>query len=576
MTETRHVINALPLVAEALGRKFNVKVRIGGQRAYTNGRDIHIPALPLDADETVLRLARGYLDHEAAHLRITDFNALKEAQLTDTEKHVCNILEDYMVERRLAEIYPGCLENFSWLIRHLFLKESDTQDTKDHSPANTVFNWLLISLRALTVPELMKEKARLATALDRDFPGLREKLEPLVDTVPGVCVHTQACISMAKTLVAVLESYVKANASKKEENREAGNQPARENHTDKTADGKGDCQDKPSGPASTKEANPAEEDVGSEGDVRDDPVEALREALENPSSLEEQDAGRLAGKLLEEAGKVDSCSRLSVAVALPFGGSSLSAAEIAGIRRTTAALRTRLSALLQTQVLTGKCPGRRGRIDTRRIARLAVCEMGIFMRHALKQGISTAVHILLDASFSMQSRDRITLASHACYAVADALQNIPGVGVAVTVFPNGWCPHEEGNLRLATVATVLAHKQKLHPRFRIHCNGSTPMAEALWWVAQQMSLLHEQRKLLLILSDGEPDDLGETLNALRVCRMQGIEVCGLGIQTTAMQQLLPGKQARAIYDLNDLAPAMFDLLRAKLLKTPGGRNEDAA
>lgn len=121
MENVKHLINALPLVADALGRKYGVKVNIGGSKAYTDGQNIHLPALPLEADEAILNLARGYLDHEAAHLRITNFKAVENASLTPVEKHVWNILEDFMVERKLASIYPGCAHNFNWLIRHLFL-----------------------------------------------------------------------------------------------------------------------------------------------------------------------------------------------------------------------------------------------------------------------------------------------------------------------------------------------------------------------------------------------------------------------------------------------------------------------
>ncbi len=166
MIKSKHIMNALPLVADALGRKYGVRVHIGGEHAYTNGRDIHIPSLPLDADETALNLARAYLDHESAHLRATDFEALVQAGLSQIEKHVWNILEDRMVEQKLAAVYPGCRNNLNWLIKHLFLNEN-TADVAEEPDAPTldIFNWLLISVRALDVHELEKEKDRLAQRL---------------------------------------------------------------------------------------------------------------------------------------------------------------------------------------------------------------------------------------------------------------------------------------------------------------------------------------------------------------------------------------------------------------------------
>ena len=58
----KHIIKALPLLASVLGRKYGVEVRIGGDQAFTNGNIIQLPSLPLDGDENVIGLLRGYLD----------------------------------------------------------------------------------------------------------------------------------------------------------------------------------------------------------------------------------------------------------------------------------------------------------------------------------------------------------------------------------------------------------------------------------------------------------------------------------------------------------------------------------
>ncbi|NHZ45289.1 hypothetical protein [Nitratidesulfovibrio liaohensis] len=112
MLDARAVMRSLPLVASVLGRKCGVTVTIGGTEAYTDGSVIHLPALPVDAPDTFLALARGYIDQEAAHLRDTDFAALKAANLTPLEHHVWNIIEDWRVENRLVAAFPGCRGNF--------------------------------------------------------------------------------------------------------------------------------------------------------------------------------------------------------------------------------------------------------------------------------------------------------------------------------------------------------------------------------------------------------------------------------------------------------------------------------
>ena len=44
----KDILNCLPLLASVLGDRYGVQVRIGGSGAYTDGKVIHIPALPLD------------------------------------------------------------------------------------------------------------------------------------------------------------------------------------------------------------------------------------------------------------------------------------------------------------------------------------------------------------------------------------------------------------------------------------------------------------------------------------------------------------------------------------------------
>jgi len=61
----KHIIRSLPLLASILGRKYGVQVRIGGQEASTDGNVISLPDLPLDCDDTLLGLIRGYIDHGA-------------------------------------------------------------------------------------------------------------------------------------------------------------------------------------------------------------------------------------------------------------------------------------------------------------------------------------------------------------------------------------------------------------------------------------------------------------------------------------------------------------------------------
>jgi hypothetical protein len=120
MIKTRDIMACLPLVASILGDRYGVKVVIGGKKAATDGTTIHLPTLPLDCDEDLLLLARGFCDHEAAHIRHTDFEAFRLAKLTPVQTHLWNTIEDWRVEELLVSIFPGCRHNFQRLIQRFF------------------------------------------------------------------------------------------------------------------------------------------------------------------------------------------------------------------------------------------------------------------------------------------------------------------------------------------------------------------------------------------------------------------------------------------------------------------------
>jgi hypothetical protein len=150
---------------------------------------------------------------------------------------------------------------------------------------------------------------------------------------------------------------------------------------------------------------------------------------------------------------------------------------------------------------------------------------------------------------------RIRLAGQVCHSVAKTLEMI-GVNTGVTAFPgnnDNSCP------QFYTVAPVVRHGQKVHNRFLMNASGSTPMGEALWWTMREMLTLKENRKLILIITDGDPDSRENTIEAIKTAGQMNIEVYGIGIESHYINSLLPESSIN-ITSLNDLAHSMFRLL----------------
>ncbi len=548
----KHIIKVLPLLASVLGRKYGVQVRIGGDTAFTNGNIIQLPSLPLDGDETLIGLIRGYLDHEAAHIRATDFDALNAANVTPLEKHIWNMLEDHRVENVLSGIYPGCRENFQWLIKHLFLPkpEKSKQKAAAPDPALLILDWLLITVRSWDVEELGEERDRLKALAEIRYPGLTHELEPVLRLVPKRCASTLDAFGFACEIANIIRKYAQVmEEQQKQEHSHTGQE------------------------ASNAVPETELEPFSGQTDVPTDPRQALQSlqqlvSTDANSDLFPSGMGEQLQQVLSNLGKSGG-ERVQIAVATPQTTQPLSPDELNDSRQATTALRTKLQALMQSIRSVRNHSAYTGALNIRRLHSLATGNAKVFLRKGEKAGVNTAVHILLDASGSMNGKP-IALADKACFAVASALQAIPGVSVGVTAFPGNPVPdspEQQGHWQ--TVAPVLLHGQKLHTRFTMKTGGSTPMDAALWWVLHQLHSMTEPRKIVVLISDGEPDDLKLTQTAIRAVKDAGIEVYGIGIHTISIQTLLPGKGSRVINDIAELAPSMFAILHDALIRKQG-------
>jgi hypothetical protein len=115
MMQDQSLLGALPILAKFLGRKLGVNVVFGTTQAKTDGQTIYLPDLPNDDITRVL--ANGYIDHEGAHIRYTDFTV---PQLpTPLGYSLQNLLEDIRIERALGQALPGCQKNLAQLNGYL-------------------------------------------------------------------------------------------------------------------------------------------------------------------------------------------------------------------------------------------------------------------------------------------------------------------------------------------------------------------------------------------------------------------------------------------------------------------------
>jgi cobaltochelatase CobT len=89
------------------------------------------------------------------------------------------------------------------------------------------------------------------------------------------------------------------------------------------------------------------------------------------------------------------------------------------------------------------------------------------------------------------------------------------------------------------------------------------MAPAIRWAASEMLPLSNKRKIIIVLTDGEPDDLLETQRSVSEAESCGIEVIGVGILEMEYPEIF--SRMEIIRNVEEFPQAIFGLLRDLLI-----------
>ncbi|AVW96052.1 hypothetical protein DA442_13530 [Vibrio parahaemolyticus] len=539
--------NALPIVAAAYGEKFGVKVLIQGQDAFTDGERIVIPTANPD-DPHYQQIAWGYLAHEAAHIRHTNFDMVQKASSKPIRKALLNIIEDVRIENELAKDYPGTRRSISQVIEYMV----DTQQMcvpEQLEPASNLQAWLLFRLRCHFLGQ--KALTPLYQAVDERvrqlFPAAAmSRLSAMLTAVPSLG-STGEVLKLVDAIVAMLED--ESRPPQDESDADSGNDI---------------------GQAASNDSQTPETDSSATGDAAemgdsDNSAQAdnLRQALEASAAQFEPDTFAQVAEVLSEQAEGHlgvtplSLPQAEQAVLGDEAILTLSASESAQIR-------ARLRGMVQSSQDNRNHAKRHGlRVATHRLAASQAGESRLFIQRQPRIAPNAAVHLLVDISGSMGkpigegNRKYFHVANEAALALAMALEGIPGVVPAVSYFPG---IHQE-------VSIALLPKQSV--RHRAACfdqkpRGCTPMAQAMWFAANSLLAQKQKRKLMIVLTDGDPDDWAATHDIVDRCRRSGFELLGIGIQTRSVEKFFP--QSIVINDVKDLKRELFEVTQQLLIE----------
>ena len=359
--------------------------------------------------------------------------------------------------------------------------------------------------------------------MQKYWPGLRSKIDAIMRDIPTRCRSTQDSLDFAQDILRLIEQEAQTEQKSTERPVVSPSITAQDN----------------------LQQSQQEPQTGGEQQPLHELLQAKEEEL--PPYMDKQIADMISGQCSPKQRK-----GMSVAVTGKLSTTELPDALIVEAQAISKALWTKLHGLLQSQVLRRSSPSRHGKLCGHGLYRIAVYDPRLFMKNESVTGIDTVVHILLDISGSMTSR--IELACAVCYSVTLALAAIPGISVGVSAFP---ADYKEDVA--ATVYPLLRHGKRVTNSFAVEAHGSTPMTEALWWVLGILSTRPEHRKVVLVVTDGYPDDPETAKETIAAAQRMGMEVLGIGINAPIISSMIPISEN--ITDIHELAPAMFRILQ---------------
>lgn len=559
----------LAMVAKAVSLNYNVDVDISGSNAMTYQKQdpytgktsysISIPTVDV-LDKQHMRMVRGYLDHKAGHVRFTDFTLLES--LRDDVAYVMsfiNIAEDIYVEREMGKRYVGCEKNLRWLSKHLFTENYEKpnlvqlrklqNNLERHFQMFVVhtMNYILYYMRAKLVADLSPFIPSEQQAVECLAPGLTKNLVPIMEKWFPILTSTYASCQFSKEMYEAIKQYIKRPYAGHDS---AGTNPFKKSMQDKVKN----------------YANTPKQIAEEMKDMLEEAAEfSFRKWADGWQQSTFTDIGKSAGaelKIMHDKfiGMFeDKSSRTFLTHSVPplslyTKGDKIPSNFVTKAMSITAQLDAQLSGLMQSIVLNRGGHTSRGKLDPRKVYRLNVNNPRVFYRKEERLKFNAQVVILADCSGSMQGQ-REMMASISTYALARSLRKIPGIRTDVYYYS------------AVTFERALSQSDHISRFSRMQASGGTPTGSAVENALSFFNYWDDSRKIILLITDGEAQDMEYLRYVLQVASRNNVEVFGVGIDCNSIEEVSEQiKDCKVIKNIRELPAAMFAMLRKALVR----------
>jgi cobalamin biosynthesis protein CobT len=607
---------ALAMLASIIGRRHGIEVVFdaGVQTAATDGKKIFLPLISDLGNDDHVALIEGLLDHEAMHVRFTDFS-VKLGTYGPIVATLTNLFEDVWGEREQAVVYPGCARNIRKSMQVMIemgLYKGPDADISNEAPASILVNWLINGLLArwYGLDELQVFTAQYRVHVDAVLgKDLADDIWTIACKVDGIS-STKESQKLALSIVNLLKKKAKEQPEQgqpeqgqPEQGQPQQGQPqqgqpqqgqpqqgqsqqgqseqgqseqgqseqgqSEQGQSEQGQSAQGQPSDAPSSPSALESILSATADQIAAGDMGTRICAALasekkggRASNIDPAELAVEMSGSAGGQMIRLR------PRQKVDTVLDERSRLRQEAAFTASRPIAVRLGNRLEDVLQARtdsVVLHKRSGRK--LSSRRTPGIALGKLDVFRNEEEGLELDTAVSLLVDASGSMSDNfegyrtgatdegSRIVSALAVSIAAALALDK-HAIPFEVACFGQFFVRQKSFDEPFRTLKTT----------YLAEYLGGTLTGCAVAKATTSLLSRPESRKVLVVITDGDPDNERTSAAMINECRMLGVEIALVfigndGVFFEDMLKKLDFKVSRAT-DASNLAKQFFEAVES--------------
>lgn len=638
-----HFESSLEKLGRILTRDENIEVRLEGNQARTNGKIIYLPMME-DIDSELKADLSGFLDHEVAHCKFTDFDELGKPKrlINRFHKELHNAIEDSRIELLMRKEFTGCGLNLDrlnqkwsakmeegrsrmpWPIRLIAsIREIyDNKTPKTDEQIEPVLAAIMPQCKALRSIDNTADLLDATEQLIKDINLARERLSdglpPLEEQETDEEMRGESSVELDPDRKKKEGKTAKGNEQfdpateteyKDEESGEdgTGDGESEDGESGESEDGSGqkDSSGENAGMSAEKEGSEKGESGLNDSDKQgnenqtgeletrknyaswtesEDEKKMLNDKVDADSSFDkhvfspESYMQIQLEKAIESApvvrkknglyyGREDTLN--STDISLPYSRQYDEVIDFTGKGSKTEYASRKLNVMKHINPITNRLERvlkveenarfinerERGQLNARALTKMCIDRnyKTPFKSFTKVDTTNVAVTLLIDCSGSMNG-DRIEVARQTALALGESLKSLN-----ITFEALGF--NTSSNKALASIVAKLPEKEvqrfnrfgetlrlMIFKRFesqdlsgicKAQSGGANADGESIIWAAKRLALRKEKRKILIVLSDGQPSYGGanqvvlasDLKRVVKILPKSGIEAVGIGIQT---------------------------------------------